>query len=366
MDYLLSFTDVFGESGLLALGGLVIGIIFGFAAQRSRFCLRSAAVEFSRAEFGAKLAIWLLAFSTGVILTQLLFGFEILAASEIRQLTLQGSLSGSIIGGAMFGAGMVLARGCSSRMLVLAGQGNLRAVLNGLVFAVTAQASLRGILHPVRDELAGLWVVSGERLDILGNLGMDHVAGILIGLVWLASGIFFALRSGVGLKGWLGGIGVGVAVGLAWAWTGMLNGQVFIPVKIESLTFTGPSANTLMLFLSPPTGIWRFDVALVPGVVIGSFLASAWARELRLEGFSGGPSMTRYLLGAALMGFGGMLAGGCAVGSLTNASVFALTGWLALLSIFLSAVATDHYLDRQLERHARPDVGEAGTPIPAS
>lgn len=200
---------------------------------------------------------------------------------------------------------------------------------------------------------------------MLGALGHGWVVGVLIGAAWLAAAIVFAVRSEITLKGWLGGIGVGVAVALAWGWTGMLNGQLFVPVKIESLTFTGPSANTLMLFLSPPTGAWRFDVALVPGVVIGSFLAAAWARELKLEGFSGGPSMTRYLLGAAMMGFGGMLAGGCAVGSLTNASVFALTGWMALLSIFVAAVATDHYLDREAEQRAEPRVGEAGTPLPA-
>lgn len=366
MDFILSFSETLGEDGVLALGGLFIGIFFGIAAQRSRFCLRSAAVEFSRAEFGPKLAIWLLAFSTGVILTQLLFGLEILSTSEIRQLTLRGSLSGAVLGGAMFGTGMILARGCSSRMLILAGQGNLRAVLNGLVFAVAAQASLRGIFHPIRDELAGLWVVPGESLDVLGYLGMGWAGGILIGCIWLAAALYFAIQSKISLEGWLGGIGVGIAVALAWAWTGLLNGQLFVPVKIESLTFTGPSANTLMLFLSPPTSAWRFDVALVPGVVIGSFLAAAWARELKLEGFQGGPSMTRYLLGSAMMGFGGMLAGGCAVGSLTNASVFALTGWTALLSIFLAAVATDHYLDRQEEKHAEPIVGEAGTPLPAN
>ncbi|MEQ8825995.1 MAG: YeeE/YedE family protein [Filomicrobium sp.] len=366
MDFILSFSDTLGEDGILALGGLLIGIFFGVAAQRSRFCLRSAAVEFSRADFGPKLAVWLLAFSTGVILTQLLFGWEILANSEIRQLTLRGSLSGAVIGGAMFGAGMILARGCSSRMLVLAGQGNLRAVLNGLVFAVAAQASLRGIFHPVRDEMATWWVVPGESLDVLGHLGLSWFGGVLIGVIWLAAALYFAIQSKIPLKGWLGGIGVGIAVALAWAWTGLLNGQLFVPVKIESLTFTGPSANTLMLFLSPPTGTWRFDVALVPGVVIGSFLAAAWARELKLEGFSGGHSMTRYLFGSAMMGFGGMLAGGCAVGSLTNASVFALTGWTALLSIFLAAVVTDHYLDRQQEKHAEPVIGEAGTPLAAS
>ncbi|MBU2582861.1 MAG: YeeE/YedE family protein [Alphaproteobacteria bacterium] len=366
MEYLIYYSEIFGESGMLALGGLAIGVVFGIAAQRSRFCLRSAAIEFSRAEFGAKLAVWLLAFSTGVILTQALFGLEILSTGEIRQLTLRGSLSGAIIGGAMFGVGMVLARGCSSRMLVLAGQGNLRAVLNGLVFAVAAQASLRGVLHPVRDELAGLWVVSGQQLDVLGSLGFGWVVGLGTGVIWLAAGIFLAVRSGIPLKGWIGGIGVGMMVAAAWGWTGLLNGQLFTPVKIESLTFTGPSANTLMLFLSPPAGEWRFDVALVPGVVIGSFLAAAWAGELKLEGFQGGPSMTRYLFGAALMGFGGMLAGGCAVGSLTNASVFAVTGWLALLSIFLSAVATDHCLDWRKGYCIREAIGEAGTPVAAA
>lgn len=139
------------------------------------------------------------------MLTQMLFGLEILDTSEIRQLTLSGSLSGAILGGAMFGAVMILARGCLSRMLMLAGQGNLRAVLNRLVFAVAAQASLRGFLHPVRDEIAGAWVVSGDALDVLGSLGQGWDTGMLLGGLWLAAAVYFAVRSGLTLKGWLGG-----------------------------------------------------------------------------------------------------------------------------------------------------------------
>lgn len=363
MDYLISWSETLGEDGLIALGGLFIGILFGAAAQRSRFCLRSAAIEFSRGEFGSKLAVWLLAFSTGVIFTQILFGLSVLDTSEIRQLTLRGSLSGAVIGGAMFGTGMILARACSSRMLILAGQGNLRALLNGLVFAVAAQASLRGILHPVRDEMAGFWTVGGADLDVLGYFGQSWFGGVVVGCVWLVAAIYFALRSQTSAAGWLGGIGVGLAIGLAWAWTGLLNGELFVPVKLESLTFTGPSANTLMLFLSPPGDSWRFDVALVPGVFIGSFLAAAWAKELKLEGFQGATGMPRYLLGAALMGFGGMLAGGCAVGSLTNASVFALTGWTALLSIWGTAALVDYLLDRESETESGASVGEVGSPL---
>ena len=47
----------------------------------------------------------------------------------------------------MFGCGMVLSRGCASRMLVLSANGNLRALLSGLVFAVTAQAAYRAALQ---------------------------------------------------------------------------------------------------------------------------------------------------------------------------------------------------------------------------
>jgi hypothetical protein len=55
-----------------------------------------------------------------------------------------------------------------------------------------------------------------------------------------------------------------------------------------------------------------FDVGLVPGVFAGSLLPLL-AGEWKMQEFQNGPNMSRYLFGAALMGFGGMLAGGCAV-----------------------------------------------------
>ncbi len=90
----------------------------------------------------------------------------------------------------------------------------------------------------------------------------------------------------------------------------------------------------------------------MPGVFLGAFLAAALTGQLALQGFEGGAAMRRYLLGAAMMGFGGMLAGGCAVGAgVTGASVFALTAWITLFAIWLSAGITDWLVDR---RSARP------------
>ena len=141
---------------------------------------------------------------------------------------------------------------------------------------------------------------------------------------------------------------VGMTIPLAWWFTSTMTTIAFEPVRMEAITFTGPSADTLMLFLSPPSSFVDFSVGLVPGVFLGSFVA-AWASgQLALQGFEGGHAMKRYLFGAALMGFGGMLAGGCAVGAgVTGASVFALTAWITLFAIWLSAGVTDRLLDHR-------------------
>ena len=88
-------------------------------------------------------------------------------------------------------------------------------------------------------------------------------------------------------------------------------------------------------------------MGLIPGVFIGSFIAAALYRELKLEGFQGGQSMRRYIAGAVLMGFGGMLAGGCAVGAgVSGAAVFTITSWATLLAMWVAAALTDRLVDR--------------------
>jgi uncharacterized protein len=346
------WVETLGENHSLALGGLVIGMAFGFLAQRSRFCLRSAVIEFSRQVTGGKLTVWLFAFASAVLATQALTLLGAFDASQARQIATRGSLSGALIGGALFGVGMILARGCSSRLLVLAAQGNLRSVLSGLVFAVTAQAAWTGALAPLRTSLAELWTVEGgEARDLTLRLGIGHEGALLFGAVWLVAAIVWARRQRVPAWGWAGAIGVGLCIAGAWWLTYAVSRVAFDPHPIQALSFTGPSSEflTRVLFASdkPPT----FDLGLIPGVFIGSFLAALLFRELKLEGFEGGASMRRYLLGAVCMGFGGMLAGGCAVGAgLSGAAVFTITSWVTLCAIWASAALTDRLLDNRPTR----------------
>jgi uncharacterized membrane protein YedE/YeeE len=191
---LTTVIDLLGDDLSSALGGLLVGGLFGFFAQRSRFCLRAATIEFSRGAGGPRLAVWLLTFGSALVGTQAFVAAGLLDVTDARQLAQQGSISGAMVGGVMFGCGMILARGCASRLLVLSANGNLRALLSGLVFAVTAQAAYRGLLSPAREWLTNLWLVDGgPSRDIMNLVGGGTPEKLGFGVLWLIGGLAFAL-----------------------------------------------------------------------------------------------------------------------------------------------------------------------------
>lgn len=361
---LASILEQHGESLVLAIGGGLIGLLFGFFAQRSKFCLRAATIEFWHRQFGEKLSVWLLAFSTAVVLVQGLIVLHALDVSTARQLATRGSLSGALIGGLLFGAGMIMTRGCASRLLVLSANGNLRALLSGLIFAVTAQAALSGALAPLRLHISGWWTVEGgPTRDLLAITGIGQWGGLAVGGVWFAAALYFAVRSGWGFWKWVGGLGTGLAVAASWWITYLISSNSFGVVQVQGLTFSGPSAEWLMRVLSAPAPPIGFDFGLLPGVFAGSFIGALLGREFKLEGFKDGYSMRRYIAGAILMGFGSMLAGGCAVGAgMTGGAVFALTAWLALIGMWAGAGLTDRLMDQQSSAHL-PSERVPGTQV---
>ena len=360
---LATLLEEHGEGLLLAAGGVLIGALFGFFAQRSKFCLRAAVIEFWHRKFGDKLSVWLLAFSSAVVAVQALILLGDLDVGTARQIAARGSLSGALIGGLLFGIGMIMTRGCASRLLVLSANGNLRALLSGLIFAVTAQAALSGSLAPLRNTISSWWTIEGgPTRDLLAITGLGHWGGLAFGLVWMVAALYFSVRSGWGLWKWVGGIGTGLMVAAAWWYTYLISSNSFGVVQIQGLTFSGPSAEWLMRVLATPTPPIGFEFGMLPGVFAGSFLGAMLGREFTLEGFKDGYSMRRYIVGAILMGFGSMLAGGCAVGAgMTGGAIFALTAWLALVGMWVGAGITDRLMDSQAE--APPPAQQVvGTP----
>ena len=243
---------------------------------------------------------------------------------------------------------MTLTRACGSRMLVLSATGNLRALLSGLVFAVVGQMSRDGALSPLRVAIDDWWTIEASSRDMLALFHAGNLGALLFGVLWLALGVAIAAQRR--LTPWLlaAAAGVGLMVAAAWAFNYAVSINSFEPTSVHSLSFTSPSADGLMYALSPPGAALSFDLAFIPGVFVGSFLAGAIAGELKLTGFHGGESMRRYIAGGSLMGFGGVLAGGCAVGAgVSGASVFAVTAWIVLWSMWIGAVLTDRLLDQK-------------------
>jgi len=340
--------DTYGDGAVLMMAGVLVGLIFGAAAQHSRFCLRAATVEVSQRQFGPRLSIWLIAFCTGVAAVQAAIAFEVLDVTESRQLAAIGSLSGAIIGGLMFGCGMILARGCASRLLILSATGNLRAVVSGLVLTLVAQSALRGVLSPAREGLGNLWTVTGgEARDILALISVGHGTAAIVFAVGIGLSLWLAISRNVPATQIIAGAFVGLAVALGWMLTYQIAQTSFEVIAISSVTFTGPSADTLMGLVNSPSLPLGFGVGLVPGVFAGAAVTALVMREFQIQRFGPGTPMERYLIGATLMGFGSMLAGGCAVGAgMSGGAVFSLTAWVAVFCMWVGAILTHVVLGR--------------------
>ena len=331
--------ETLGDHWVLATGGAAIGLVFGFSAQRSKFCARAAVIEGCEGEWSDRFAVWMLAFAVAILATQALVLSELLKPQGSRHLGSPGSISGAVIGGLMFGIGMIMTRGCASRLLILSANGNLRALLSGLVFAVTVQATISGLLAPLRQWINALWMVEG---GVQRNLlsGMPDGFGLLIGVLLVTVALWGFKRSAQYKTAWpVGGVVVGLAIAIGWGFTQLVAGASFEPIAIQSLSFSSPSAEWLMRALSTETAPkFGFDAGLLPGVFAGSLLASMWFGEFKFEGFQTENKLDHYLTGAVLMGFGAVSAGGCTVGAgMTGGVIFSNTAWLTLASIILGA-----------------------------
>lgn len=340
--------DRYSEGAVLFAIALGVGVLFGAAAQHSRFCLRSATIEFSDRVWGPSIAIWFVAFCAAVLSVQSFIALGILDVSQARQIATTGSLSGAIIGGVMFGIGMILARGCASRLLVLSATGNLRAIITGLVLTLTAQASLRGVFAPAREALSALWTIpGGSSRDLLGWMQIPTQSVVVAACLALVFSLWFAWNRKNPISRIVAALCVGFAVGLGWLGTYLVAQASFEVVPVSSITFTGPSADTLMGLVNERRLPLNFGSGLVPGVFLGALLMALLSKEARIQRFEPDMPMERYLVGGVLMGFGSMLAGGCAVGAgMSGGAIFALTAWMALFSMWLGAGVTHLIISR--------------------
>ncbi|MDJ0640342.1 MAG: YeeE/YedE thiosulfate transporter family protein [Paracoccaceae bacterium] len=312
--------------------GLLLGLVFGVAAQISRFCLRRA-VAGDMAERNSAAAVWVTGFAAAVVGFAIAQASGFVAVEDHRFLSSTLPIAGILIGGLAFGAGMVLTRGCVSRLTVLTGSGNLRALTVLLVFAVAAHATLKGVFAPIRTGIGSITadVPYGSLSDLPFGAPALAAAAIVLAAV-------FILRARPGATNVILGAIVGLTAVGGWMATSTLLFDDFDPLPIQSIAFTLPWSDSLFWVIASSAIPAGFGVGFVVGVLGGSFLSATARRELQLQSFTSPLETLRYVSGAILMGVGGVLAGGCTVGAgLSGSATGSIAALLALAAIISGA-----------------------------
>ncbi len=345
----------------LAGGGLMVGLAFGALVARTHFCTMGAFSDIHNLGDWRRFRSWMLAIAVAIAGTHALALLGIVDLARSMYLAPRLNWSGHLLGGAMFGFGMVFAGGCASRNLARIGGGDLRALMTVIVIGLTAFVTMGGVLGPLRAALeAATALTLPAPTQSLGD-----VAGSIFG--WKADPLqrVLALAAAAGLTvacfanadfraspvHVLAGAGVGLCVVAGWAVTGLASDDLAArPVALGSLTYVRPSGDALEWLQRFTAGPWPgFGVASVFGAIGGAFLVSCAQGRLKLTTFADVRDAKWCLMGAVLMGIGGVLALGCTVGQgITGLSTLALGSVLTFGAIAAGSLLGLRIMERWL------------------
>ena len=313
---------------------LAIGLSYGVIGQLSGFCLNSALREQISSKNGTKLRAFALALLVATIGSQTLDALAVVDLSQSIYQPTRASWLLVLVGGILFGFGMMRARGCGARALVLLGQGNLRSLVVLLCLGITGYMTFSGVLGPIRTALTDLSAVSVQSATFSTELGRWS----FIAAMTLVIGAFLArdrqfMQQRMALAS---GLIIGLLVVAGWFVTGWIGADDFDPVAVVSLTFVAPIGATIQYAMIATGMTLNFGIVVVVGIVLGSFISAKATGRFALTGFERPTDMPRYLLGASCMGVGGALAFGCSIGQgLTGMSTLSIWSMVALSGILL-------------------------------
>lgn len=338
----------------VALLGFALAVAFGAVAAGTHFCIMGSISDWINMGSRTRFRAWMLAIGIAVSATQLMHLAGWLDVNRAIYLTPGFGWLGYVSGGFLFGVGMTLGSGCGQRTLVRVGGGNLKSLVVLIVLGLTAYMTLRGLLAPVRINLIDAAALdlsaSGYRSQGIphliaaatgvGETGARWAATFLIGggALWYAfkDAAFRASSGDV-----LAGVAVGAICAAAWYVTGVIGFDDFEPVPFEGVSFIAPVGNALNYLMTFTGSTIGFAVAVVFGVIAGSFLYAVLTGNFRVETFTGKSDMVNHLAAGVLMGFGGVLSLGCTIGQgVTGLSTLALGSLVTLASIVFGCAVT--------------------------
>lgn len=333
--------------------GLLLGIAFGFALQRGRFCMNSAFRDILlMRDFTVFKAV-------AVALLVEMIGFGLMALMGVITLAPKPLMWGAnIVGGFIFGIGMVVAGGCASGITYRVGEGMVGAMVAVVGFTAAGLATSMGFLKPIMTALQATKIMTADdkSLTLANILGLP-LAWLMIILAFIMIGVWYylakknpeddfgpknvSMSDKIFKRGWswlMAGIAIGVIGILAFPLSAAAGRNY--PLGITGgWTAIGKTLITFQNAIS-------WEALLVIGVIIGSAIAALIAKEFKIR--TPKPMMLlQTLIGGMLMGFGAVTASGCnvghilsgvpqlSIGSLVAGVSIILGGWTAAYFFFV-------------------------------
>jgi len=325
--------------------GLILGITFGVVAQSQQFCFSGSIKDYILTKSTRRGASVVMAMIVAIVATSIVSKLFEIDLSETGYYREDINYFSIILGGVLFGAGMMIADGCSNRHLIKFGQGDSKSLVTLVFISIFAYGTTKGFLYgyfgPIINNPTLIeWSSKIENM----TMNIYVVVGVLFVLLLVfTQGIkrIFTL-----VDGFL----IGLIIAAAWYISGVL-GQESIErlINTTGVTFVYPIAQSLELFMYYEVYELSFAISLVAGVILGTFGMSFINKKYSF-GCTSTQTVDRVrfnMIGGALMGVGGILSIGCTIGQgLTGLSSLAFASAIAITSIAISGVITGLILNK--------------------
>jgi uncharacterized membrane protein YedE/YeeE len=350
---------------------LFITTILGIIMQKTSFCTLGAVSDGILMEDWSRMRQWCLAIGIAILGVALMSHLGWIDVSKSFYTGNRVLYLSTVIGSTLFGIGMVLASGCGSKTLIRIGGGNLKSIVVFIVLGLVAYMTMRGFLGIMKAN-----TIDKVSLSLSTNQDLPSILSASFGIAKESLRSILALIIGGAFIGFavlkksfwntenlLAGIGVGVGITAIWWVSGHYAHltedpntlqEAFLVTnsgRMESLSFVAPYAFALdwMMFTSDKSKVLTIGIVAVIGMILGSAISSILSKNFRWESFRGVEDTANHLVGAALMGFGGVTAVGCTVGQgLSGLSTLALNSFIAFPGFILGAYIGLQYLQWRL------------------